>query len=168
MGHVKDDIKGLIMNDKKIPNNLNDSCIHFTVRSASRALSRLYDSEIESHGITAAQFNILSAIDDSKNFTSANLAKRLNFHRTSLARICRPLQKNGFIEIDLKKKQDGRIVNYILTEKGQEKLREVYPIWQKINEEVSRIILLLPGMKIDGFKSHLQYLGKIDEKLIDK
>jgi len=156
------------MYDKEIPNNLNDGCIHFIVRSASRALSRLYDSEIECYGITGAQFNILSAINNSQNFNSTNLAKTLNFHRTSLARICRPLVKNGLIDFASKNKVDGRTVKYILTNLGQDKLKEAYPAWKKINEEVHNALTLLPAMKLDSFKNYLQFLGKIDEKLMDK
>jgi DNA-binding MarR family transcriptional regulator len=102
------------------------------VRSAARAVSRLYEGALAPSGLTATQFAILVAANLQGPVPLSRLAEALVLDRTSLYRAVRPLEREGQVRIG--PGRDRREKELALTAAGRRKLAEALPLWQRAQE----------------------------------
>src|SRR6516165_7519611 len=66
-------------------------CLCFTLRQASRAVSRLYDEELRGIGLRTTQYSLLQLLRRSGEVRQRDLAELTLHDETSLTRSLRPL-----------------------------------------------------------------------------
>jgi DNA-binding MarR family transcriptional regulator len=108
-------------------------CHCAVLRKASRHVSQVYDSALASTGLKTTQFSLLAAIDRAAGTLPAmkELSEVLVMDRSTLGQNLRPLEKRGFIKIEVEKK-DGRCRHVLLTHKGRSKLEEARVLWREM------------------------------------
>lgn len=106
-----------------------EECTLFRVRSASRAVTQLYEAALAPAGLKATQLSILVATAARSGWTMSDLADRLGMDRTTLTRNCGPLRRRGLLKVGAG--HDLRSASIVLTPKGHELLHRAYPLWRK-------------------------------------
>src|SRR5689334_23604348 len=84
---------------RSICREIAKECTLFAVRSASRAVTQLYEEALAPAGLKATQLAILVATAARRDWTMSVLADALNMDRTTLTRNSRPLQRKGLLRV---------------------------------------------------------------------
>ena len=106
------------------------------LRSASRAVTRMYDEYLRPSGLTIGQYSILAALYYVPSMPLKRLAMKLELDRTTLTRSLGILERDGLVSIALDP-GDSRVRSISLAEAGLQKLSESYPLWMKAQKELS-------------------------------
>jgi DNA-binding MarR family transcriptional regulator len=101
------------------------------LRKASRRVSHLYDTALESTGLKTTQFTMLAAINRAGNATMGDLAEILVMDRSTLGHNLRPLERDKLLKIEVEK-HDARTRRVRLTLKGERLLAKARAIWQGV------------------------------------
>jgi DNA-binding MarR family transcriptional regulator len=108
-------------------------CNNTALRKATRRVSQLYDSVLAPTGLRSTQRSILLNISRFGSPTMGQLAASLVLDRSALGHNLRPLEREGFIVLDVDP-DDRRNRLAKLTRKGESKLRETAALWQQAQE----------------------------------
>jgi DNA-binding MarR family transcriptional regulator len=108
-------------------------CNTTALRKATRRVSQLYDSVLAPTGLRSTQRSILVSIARFGSPTLGQLAASLVLDRSALGHNLRPLEREGFIVLDVDP-DDRRSRLAKLTQKGASKLRETVGLWQAAQE----------------------------------
>lgn len=134
-------------------------CICANLRLASRKVTQIYDRALRPAGITAAQFNIIATLKHCPDLPVSPLAAALGVDRTTLTRNLRPLMRRGLIESG--SETDTRIRTTRLSERGQRKFDDSYPLWQAAQQSLAGQIGIDDASELlahlDGFLEQLQH-----------
>lgn len=85
--------------------------------------SNLLSNEfLKQFGITAAQFDVLNQLSASQPITQSQLAVKVTVSEGGISRMLTRLEKEGYIQ----RKQDWKTKWITLTQKGEDKLNEVF------------------------------------------
>jgi DNA-binding MarR family transcriptional regulator len=107
-------------------------CAAGTLRRAARSITRVYDNQLASSGLTTTQFSILRALDKRDDPVAlSELAEELVFERTSLYRALEPLRREGLIVFTPGR---GRVKHVRLTAGGVRRLTQAEPHWTAAQE----------------------------------
>jgi DNA-binding MarR family transcriptional regulator len=104
-------------------------CACTTLRKASRAVARLYESHLAQAGLSATQFAILRALERRGASNLRPLADELVMERTSLYRAIAPLERSGLVVIEADS-SDARARRAALTTAGRERIAVALPHWE--------------------------------------
>jgi DNA-binding MarR family transcriptional regulator len=107
----------------------NNRCNNTALRKATRRVSQLYDSVLAPAGLRSTQRSILVNIARFGSPTMGQLAASLVLDRSALGHNLRPLEREGFIVLDVDP-DDRRSRLAKFTKKGASKLRETAVLWQ--------------------------------------
>ncbi|MBO3461750.1 MarR family winged helix-turn-helix transcriptional regulator [Aetokthonos hydrillicola Thurmond2011] len=107
---------------------VKDTCTCFNLRKASRVVTQLFDEVLQPSGLLVNQFTLLTAISLAGSVTITHLAQELVMDRTTLTRNLKPLERQGFVQIQ--PGRDGRVRVVSLTDKGESTLRTALPLWE--------------------------------------
>ncbi|MCA8276079.1 MarR family transcriptional regulator [Burkholderia sp. AU30280] len=118
-----------------------DQCNCFTVRKASRQITRLYDSHLEPSGLRITQFLTLAALREVGSTPVNALAERLDIERTAMGKMVGFLERDGFVTIK-PSPTDGRSRLVELTEEGRRLHERAAALW----EEAQRAFEQLNGV----------------------
>lgn len=111
-----------------------EECTLFRVRSASRAVTQLYEAALAPAGLKATQLSILVATAARRDWTMSALSAALGMDRTTLSRNTGPLRRRGLLRVGAGRDLRSRTV--ALTPRGHEVLRRAYPLWRKAQRGV--------------------------------
>lgn len=112
----------------------SQTCAAGTLRRASRAVSRLYDTRLTNAGLTTTQFSLLSALERHGEPVSLTaLAEEQVLERTSLYRALNPLSREGLVRLIGEKGRRAKEVE--LTGRGRQRVARALPHWQKAQDE---------------------------------
>ncbi|OWY64609.1 MarR family transcriptional regulator [cyanobacterium TDX16] len=114
--------------------NVANTCTCFNLRKATRVVTQFFDEQLKPSGLLITQFTILVAIAQISSGTINDLADRLVMDRTTLTRNLKPLQREGFVTIQLGEDRRIRIVS--LTAKGRDTLATALPLWEQAQTSV--------------------------------
>jgi DNA-binding MarR family transcriptional regulator len=105
-------------------------CNATALRKASRRLTQLYDSALESSGLRSTQFAILVELSHwpATPPTLAELAAALVMERSALGHTLRPLEREGLV--GLEPGEDRRQRYVVMTPKGKAKCKEGIRLWE--------------------------------------
>jgi|SRR5579859_4272235 len=124
------------MNTSNDPDNievaleaLQGKCACYNIRKAARIVTQLYDTILEPSGLLGAQFGLLATIAGAGASNISRLAEMLGMDRTTLTRNLRPLERQGFIEMDAGLDRRTHIVR--LTGQGRQALEAATPLWRR-------------------------------------
>ena len=105
------------MRDKLLKRELWDM-----VRLTTINLETAFKPIIEIHGLTMMQSRILVAVKECNQATVGTVSRIIDIKSGNASNMCKKLEKEGFIERK-RSKQDERVVELILTDKGEDTLK---------------------------------------------
>ena len=105
------------------------------LRAAYMALHRGTDAKFAPHGVTADQFVLLLALNESRTLTQRKLADRISSDPSTVRAMLVLLEKNGFVR-RVSHPTDSRAKSVELTPSGKRKLRRLWKIGQSIRDEM--------------------------------
>ncbi len=121
---------------EKTPPTLPCTCAN--LRRAARAVTRLYNEELQSDKIEITQFTLLMALGRTGEISQGKLGKVMALDSTSLTRMLGLLKKHGWVqEIE---GEDRRFRMIRLTTAGRAKLQRSLPHWKRAQERMQSLI----------------------------
>ncbi|WP_413993370.1 MarR family winged helix-turn-helix transcriptional regulator [Labrys okinawensis] len=105
-----------------------DQCNCFTLRKASRRITRFYDDHLQSAGLKITQFLTIAALNELGSTTINLLAERLDVERTAMGKMVGFLERDGVVTIK-PSPVDARSRVVELTPQGQGLFDEALPLW---------------------------------------
>ena len=142
---------------------LLEECTCHRVRMAARAVTRSYDEALRPAGLRATQVSVLVGVAAEHAASIASLSRLLGMDRSTLTRNLRPLLKDRLISMGPEGRHRSRTLE--VTSKGNERLRELVPLWEGIQEELKR---KLGNSRWSALLGELDYLGQATERLEPK
>jgi DNA-binding MarR family transcriptional regulator len=109
-------------------------CACANLRRAARAVTRMYNRELQPSGLELTQVTLLMALDRTGEITQGNLGKLLALDSTSLTRMLKSLIKLGWIGVNAG--DDRRFRNLRLTRAGRSKLKLTLPHWKRAQDRM--------------------------------
>jgi DNA-binding MarR family transcriptional regulator len=103
-------------------------CNCAALRQAARRVTRLYDDALAPIGLGVNQFSILARLSIVGPSTIQDLARLLVMDRSTLGHLLRPLEKRGFVRLDVSE-EDRRSRMIALTETGKAAVAKARPRW---------------------------------------
>ena len=115
-------------------------CNSLATRKVARRITQIYDATLAPSGIRATQITILAALHlKAKQPPTLNeLADALVLDRSTLGHNLRPLERDGYVELQ-ENENDRRQRLLVITGKGNAKLQEAFPLWAKAQESFSKL-----------------------------
>ena len=113
---------------------MQGKCVCYNIRKAARLVTQLYDTTLEPSGLLGTQFVLLAAIGRMGAATITRLGQAMGMDRTTVTRNLRPLERQGFIEMDAGLDRRTHIVR--LTEQGRQAMKAALPFWQQAQATV--------------------------------
>jgi DNA-binding MarR family transcriptional regulator len=98
------------------------------LRQAARRVTKLYDDALAGTGLGVNQYSILSRLNRVGPSTIQDLARLLVMDRSTLGHLLRPLEKRGFVKLEVPAK-DRRSRLVALTEAGKAAVVKARPLW---------------------------------------
>ena len=119
------------------PTQLQDlrGCACLALRRAARIVTQRYDAALRPFGVRAGQLSILTAAASAPGAPLAALAEALGMDRTTLLRNVRPMVRKRWLEV--RQEAGSRRAEVRATAKGRELLARVYPVWRRVQDDVS-------------------------------
>lgn len=105
-------------------------CSCTVLRKATRRISQLYDAALAPSGLKITQRAILAQIGRTEPINVGMLAEALVMDAGALAHTLRPLERDGFVSIDVNP-DDRRHRLISLTSVGRAKLTETDALWSR-------------------------------------
>lgn len=105
------------------------------LRAAYMALHRSTDAKFAPHGVTADQFVLLLALNESRTLTQRELADRISSDPSTVRAMLVLLEKSGFVR-RASHPTDSRAKTVELTPNGKRKLRKLWKVGQSIRDEM--------------------------------
>ncbi len=113
-------------------------CACANLRRATRAVTRLYNGQLQPYGIEVTQFTLLMALDRVGEISQGKLGKLLALDSTTLTRMLELLKKRGWIQ---EKEGDDRRFRMIrLTTAGRAKFQQSLPHWKRAQDRLRTTI----------------------------
>jgi DNA-binding MarR family transcriptional regulator len=103
-------------------------CNCAALRQAARRVTKLYDDALAPIGLGVNQFSILARLSVVAPSTIQDLARRLVMDRSTLGHLLRPLEKRGFVKVEVSE-QDRRSRVIVLTPAGKAVVAKARPRW---------------------------------------
>lgn len=110
------------------------SCAFGNLRRTDLVITQFYDGVLAPSGLYAIQLGVLGALNQLAPVTINALAEMMDMDRAALARLLKVL-----IERDLVcygKDQDGQADQVLLTEEGQQALKNAWPLWEEAQARI--------------------------------
>lgn len=111
-------------------------CTNFKLRQLLRAVSRLYDAELQHAGLKTTQFSLLSNIAAREPAQPTRLAEALGMDASTMTRNLSVLVDHGWAELGPGGNARSRHVR--LTAAGREKLAQAYRHWKRAQEKLNQ------------------------------
>ncbi len=115
------------------------NCLGLASRSATRAISQVYDRHVRPYGIRATQFSLLTVLILRGKTPIGILANFLRMDRTTLTRNAALMEKKGWVEITTDE-TDARSHVVAVTRGGEKLAAFALPGWKKAQAEVAEMI----------------------------
>ena len=138
--------------------------VDLLLKSAWLSVSKMYSDKASLYNSTAVQALTLLKIDPKEGTRSTNLGPKMAIEPTSLTRIIKLLEDNGYIYKE-KTTTDKREVIIKLTEKGVESRNLSKQVVIDFN---TKVIETIPQEKFDVFKEVMNSILKIANELNSK
>ena len=113
---------------------LISECACLKVRTASRAVTRLYDDAFRPVGLRATQLSVLVAVASGDAVSIASLSRMLGMDRSTLTRNLSPLEEKGLVALGPEGHHRSRTVS--ITSSGDQLVRKAVPLWEKTQEKL--------------------------------
>jgi DNA-binding MarR family transcriptional regulator len=135
--------------------HIRDHCLCLHVQRAARMVGRRFDDALRPLGLTNGQFSLLTSLNREEPATMGAVAAVLAMDRTTLTAALKPLQRAGFVEVQIDL-EDRRTRLLTLTPAGRALLASAVPVWNRTHAQVEG---LLDGTDSDGLRRDLRALS---------
>jgi DNA-binding MarR family transcriptional regulator len=115
------------------------ACLCSASRRAARAITRVFDRRLRSHGIRATQFSILVTLIGYGPATIGELADLLGIERTTLSRNLALIEAQGWVDITVGD-EDARSRVIAVTRKGRDAVTAALPAWREAQADATAAI----------------------------
>ena len=105
------------------------ACACASLRRTARAVTQLYETELQGTGLKATQLTLLQALERMGASSQGALGELLALDPTTLSRTLRPLERAGWLRAAPGK--DRREVRWTLTPAGRRRLARAEPAWER-------------------------------------
>jgi DNA-binding MarR family transcriptional regulator len=139
----------------EITHQVRDSCVNLHVQRAGRAVARRIDDALRPVGLTSGQYSLLMSLNRPAPPRMRDVANLLAMDRTTLTANLKPLERRGLLEVRTDEK-DRRTRRLILTDEGRKSLIAAYPVWERVQAELSD---LLRGRDLERLLADLRALS---------
>jgi DNA-binding MarR family transcriptional regulator len=109
-------------------------CTCANLRRAARAVTRLYNRELQAEGIEVTQFTLLMALNQVGEIAQGELGEILALDSTSLTRMLKLLKEHGWVQS--REGKDRRLRVFCLTRSGKQKFQRALPHWKRAQERL--------------------------------
>jgi DNA-binding MarR family transcriptional regulator len=109
-------------------------CACLKVRTAARAVTRLYDDAFRPVGLRATQLSVLVAVASSEALSIASLSRMLGMDRSTLTRNLRPLEEKDLVALGPEGHHRSRTVS--ITSRGNQLVHKALPLWEKTQQKL--------------------------------
>ena len=113
-------------------------CTCANLRRAARAVTRLYNGELQRDGVEITQFTLLMALNQTGDIRQGELGKLLALDSTSLTRMLELLKKRGWVQA--KEGEDRRLRIFSLTSAGRAKFMQALPHWKQAQDRMQKAL----------------------------
>ena len=113
---------------------LINECACLKVRTAARAVTRIYDDALRPVGLRGTQLSVLVAVAFGEAVSIASLSRLLGMDRSTLTRNLRPLEEQGLVILGPESHHRSRTLTS--TAKGEQLDHKALPIWEKTQEKL--------------------------------
>lgn len=134
-----------------------EECLATRVRQLSRIVTRMYDDAMRPLGITASQYTLLAQLASRDGITAVEIGHDLDIEKSTLSRNLKRLLALGLIVMDPPAGRRGRGLH--LTAKGQDTLKDAYPIWIDAQSRALGVMGSECRNVLDGLLSHAERLA---------
>ncbi len=128
-------------------------CACANIRRAARAVTRLYNQELQPAGIEITQFTLLMALQTAGPSSQGKLGDLLALDSTSLTRMLAPLKTRGWVRAQ--KGDDGRLKIFQLTPAGRDKFQQASRHWKRAQKHLKTILGHETWDKLGGLLSEI-------------
>lgn len=108
-------------------------------RLLSRAITEIYESELEPFGIGAIQFALLDLIGRTEPTTRAAIARTQQLDKSTLTRDLKAIVSEGWVE-EVHEQADGRSRPIALTQAGKQRLLDAASAWRAAQHRVETLL----------------------------
>src|SRR5271165_3577856 len=108
-------------------------------RLLSRSITGIYDERLQSFGISAAQFVLLSLINQTEPVTRADIARMQHLERSTLTRNLKTILSAGWIQ-EVSDGADGRSRPLALTSVGKKLLFNARLAWLEAQAQTKALL----------------------------
>jgi DNA-binding MarR family transcriptional regulator len=134
---------------------MSSACFCNRLRSAARAITRIYDAALKPLDLKVSQLSVLTAVKLGRGtLTIVDIAERLAMDRSTLSRNFEPLERRGLVVLGPEERHRARKVT--LTEAGAAVLESAYPLWKQAQQQVAGAV--------EGMKETADRLNPLIEK----
>ncbi len=109
-------------------------CACLKVRTAARAVTRLYDDAFRPVGLRATQLSVLVAVAFGEAVSIVSLSRLLGMDRSTLTRNLRPLEAKSLVTLGPEGHHRSRTLS--ITSEGEQLVRKALPLWEKTQEKL--------------------------------
>src|SRR6516225_4664297 len=109
-------------------------CACQNLRRATRAVTRIYDQELEKAGLEITHFSLLTALALSGRANQKRLSAGFAMDSTTLTRTLRLLRRQGWVRV--RRAKDRRERLFSLTPAGRRQMIEAQPHWERAEAEL--------------------------------
>jgi DNA-binding MarR family transcriptional regulator len=113
-------------------------CLCAALRRASRAVTRLYDEQMQASGLSSTQYTLLSVLSGKGPTAQHELADILAADPTTLSRVLALMRKHGWIGAG--SSDDRRVKVWTITREGTRTLERATPGWKSAQERLSGML----------------------------
>ena len=117
---------------------VGQQCVALKVRRLARRVTRLYDDALRPHGLTVAQFGLLTALIRLGPTSPAALARALDLEKSTLSRNLARMAEHGWISND--EAAAGRGVEIKVLAAGRRMFERTYPAWQAAQAQATSLM----------------------------
>jgi DNA-binding MarR family transcriptional regulator len=133
-------------------------CYCAATRQVARRLTRLYEAELRSVGMSATQFEMMANLRWRPGVSQSELAVAMDVDQTTLSRNLKLLVGLGWVSVSASVK-DGRRSEYSLSGEGVRVFRRAVPCWERAMRRIEEGL----GVKAAGVWRVLERLGAAAE-----
>jgi DNA-binding MarR family transcriptional regulator len=119
-------------------NEIGKDCLGVRIRLLNRTVTRIYDAALRPHALTAAQLNLLAAIESLEPARAGELADLLSMEISTLSRNAHLMEREGWVTIERAGRGNGRVLR--LTRAGARKLEAATPAWRHAQKQARSLL----------------------------
>lgn len=119
-------------------NKISSTCAGLNFRKVSRVVTQHFDEILRPSGLLITQFTVLVALAKVRAIAITKLAEILVMDRTTLTRNLKPMQREGWLEIEPGQDKRTRIVS--LSPAGEVALAKALPLWRQAQMNVVELL----------------------------